>query len=152
MQETHSPHHKLQSKGHRLTHQRRILLDILLAEEQEHLDADKLYQRARRLDPHIGLATVYRALALFKEAGLIIEHRLGQEHGHFEAAPERPHYHFTCQVCGRVIEFESSDLTALVQAAPELVDADIQEIHISILGVCANCGPSQQLTQPGEHL
>jgi len=147
---TPSPFYQIQYYGHRLTRQRRILLDILLAEEQEHLDADKLYQRARLVDPRIGLATVYRALALFKEAGLVIEHRLGQEHGHFEALPKTPHYHFTCQACGQVIEFEAPALDALIQAAPELAGVAIQEVHLLLQGICANCQPSQQPVQPVE--
>ena len=94
----------LRSAGRRLTPQRRLILQVL-EESNGHLDADALYDQVKARDPDVSLATVYRTLAVLRELGLVEEHRLGQDHGHFEAVRQEPHYHFTCLRCGKVIEF-----------------------------------------------
>jgi Fe2+ or Zn2+ uptake regulation protein len=87
----------------------------------------------------VSLATVYRTLALFKELGLINEHRLGEDHSHFETAPENPHYHFTCLNCRRVIEFKAPQIAETI--LPMLQDKGLQiaEVHLIISGFCADC-------------
>ena len=96
----------LRSAGRRLTPQRRLILQVL-EESDGHLDADALYDRVKARDPDVSLATVYRTLAVLREIGLVEEHHLGQDHGHYEAVGQAPHYHFTCRCCGRVIEFDT---------------------------------------------
>lgn len=124
--------------GRRLTRQRRLVLQIL-EESQEHLDAESLYLRAKARDPHIGLATVYRSLALLKEAGLVEEHPLGEDHGHFETIQESPHYHFTCARCGRVIELSAPQVTQKIQELCAQQGLRAGEIHLHIRGVCSGC-------------
>ncbi len=74
--------------GQRLTRQRKLVLDVV-SDSQEHLDAETIYQLARERDENISLATVYRSLAYLKATGLIQEHNLGEDHGHFEFDPRR---------------------------------------------------------------
>lgn len=124
--------------GRRLTSQRRLILEVL-QESDEHLDAEMLYDRAKARDDDIGLATVYRTLAVLKEMGLVEEHRLGEEHGHYEAVGEGPHYHFTCLGCGKVIEF---DTPLVAQVQRELSDRERVSIigtHLHLSGYCAGC-------------
>ena len=124
--------------GHRLTHQRKLILEIL-EESQEHLDAADLYLQAKARDAHISLATVYRTLAILKEAGLVQENQLGQDHGHFETTQPTPHYHFTCLKCGRVIEFEAPQV---LEAAHELCKKEgiqVLEMHLLLSGCCFEC-------------
>lgn len=128
----------LRARGYRLTHQRQLVLEILL-ESREHLDAEALYDLARARDGDISLATVYRSLALLKDAGLVQEHRLGQSHGHFETTPADPHYHFTCEKCGRVIEFTAPQVLDAVQELCVQQGLQIQQVHLHLSGYCANC-------------
>lgn len=128
----------IRAGGHRLTRQRRVILEIL-EESREHLDAETLYARARARDARISLATVYRALALLKETGLVQEHRLGEDHGHFEAMHETPHYHFTCIGCGKVIEFEAPQVLEISRKLREEHDLLLLEIHLHISGRCSSC-------------
>lgn len=128
----------LKARGHRLTRQRQTVLDILL-KSREHLDAEKLYDLARKQDRNISLATVYRSLTLLKEAGLVQEHRLGDSHGHFETTPDAPHYHFTCMNCGHVIEFSAPQVMETVRDLCQLHAVEITQVHLHLSGYCAAC-------------
>jgi Fur family ferric uptake transcriptional regulator len=128
----------LRTGGYRLTRQRRLLLEVL-EESQEHLDAESLYDRAKARDPNVSLATVYRTLGVLKEAGLVEEHRLGEEHAHFEAVQEVPHYHFTCLRCGRVTEFDAPQVTHVVQELSGREGVHVAEVHLLLSGTCAEC-------------
>jgi len=124
--------------GRRLTSQRWLIFR-LLREAEEHLDAEGVYRRAKTLNPDISLATVYRTLGVLKEMGLVEEHRLGQEHGHYEAVREGPHYHFTCLGCGRVIEFDSPAVAEIETALEEREGVCVLRTHLHISGYCAEC-------------
>ncbi|HEC34036.1 MAG TPA: transcriptional repressor, partial [Chloroflexi bacterium] len=85
------------------------------------------------------LATVYRTLALLKEAGLVEEHRLGEDHAHFEAVRETPHYHFTCLECGRVVEFDAPQVMEVVRVLSEREELQVTDVHLFLGGYCARC-------------
>ena len=95
---------RMRSKGLRLTHQRKILADLLDSAD-EHLDAEAVYQRARKKDPHIHRATVYRTLNRLKKLGLVDEldlmHVTGDRH-FYEIRPSVFHIHLVCMECGSV--------------------------------------------------
>jgi len=128
----------LRAAGRRLTAQRRLILKVL-EESDEHLDADALYERVRARDPDVSLATVYRTLAVLKEIGLVEEHRLGEDHGHYEAVHDEPHYHFTCLRCGKVIEFDTPLMAQIEQELVEQKGVRIASIHLHVSGTCAQC-------------
>jgi Fe2+ or Zn2+ uptake regulation protein len=127
-----------------MTRQRRLVLEVL-EESEEHLDAEALYDRAKARDPNISLPTVYRTLTLLKEIGLVEEHQLGEDHAHFEAVREVPHYHFTCRECGRVIEFDAPQVVQLARELSEQEELQITDVHLLLSGYCGQC-------QPGSHL
>ena len=129
---------QIRSSGHRPTRQRMLVLEIL-QESQEHLDADMIYNQARARDPNIGIATIYRALARLKEAGLVQEHRLGENHGHFETTQAPPHHHFTCLRCGRVVEFESPQVMEVVRRLCESEGLQVTEMRLHLSGYCPKC-------------
>jgi Fe2+ or Zn2+ uptake regulation protein len=128
----------IRSHGRRLTRQRRLVLEIL-EESREHLDAETLYERAKARDPDIGLATIYRSLALFKEAGLVQEDQLGEDHGHFEKTPSSPHHHFTCLKCGMVVEFEAPQVQEAIQAFCGRKKIQLVGVQLLISGYCDLC-------------
>jgi Fur family peroxide stress response transcriptional regulator len=124
--------------GRRLTRQRRLILDVL-EESDEHLDAEALYDQARVQDSDISLATVYRTLAVLKELGFVEEHQLGEEHSHYEAVRDDPHYHFTCLGCGRVIEFDAPLVAQVEQELGERHDVRVVSAHLHMSGYCSQC-------------
>ena len=124
--------------GRRLTNQRRLILEVL-QESDEHLDAESLYDQARCCDPDVSLATVYRTLAVLKEMGLVEEHRLGEEHGHYEAVRDNPHYHFTCRNCGKVIEFAAPQVAQIEQELSEREGVRVTSTRLHLSGYCSKC-------------
>lgn len=133
----------IHAQGLRLTPQRQLVLDVL-QQTPGHLDAEMIHDQVRLTNPRISLATVYRTLALLKRLGLVAEHNLGEDHGHFEAAPAAPHYHFTCLSCKRVIEFEAE---AVIQSVQELAGREglqVTETHLTLSGYCRDCRHTQE--------
>ena len=124
--------------GRRWTSQRRLILGVL-EESDIHLDAETLFVRAKTRDSDISLATVYRTLAVLKEMGLVEEHRLGEEHAHFEAVRDQPHYHFVCLGCGRVIEFDAPQMAQVERDVSEREGVCVTNIHLRMSGYCAQC-------------
>jgi len=128
----------LRAAGRRLTSQRRLIVQVL-EESSGHLDADALCERVKAHDPDISLATVYRTLAVLKEIGLVEEHRLGEDHGHYEAVRDAPHYHFTCLHCGKVIEFDTPLAAQIEQELGEREGVCVTSTYLHVSGYCAQC-------------
>jgi Fe2+ or Zn2+ uptake regulation protein len=118
--------------------QRRLILDVL-KDSEEHLEADAVHDRAKKQAPGLSLATVYRTLALLKEMGLVEEHRLGEGHSHYEAMQEEPHYHFTCQCCDKVIEFDTSLVAEINHELSEREGIQVTTAHLHLTGYCREC-------------
>ena len=126
------------STGRRLTSQRRLILEVL-EESDAHLDADEIYRLAKMREPDISLATVYRTLAVLRDMGLVEEHRLGEEHSHYEAVHGQPHYHFICLGCERVIEFEAPFVDQIVARVSEEKNVQVTGVHLRLSGYCEDC-------------
>ncbi len=123
------------------TRQRRLVLD-LLRESKGHLDADTLYRKAKARNSKISLATVYRSLTLLRDAKLVQEHRLGENHSHFEPARDPLHHHFTCLKCGRVVEFRSPQVMEAARAFGRRAGLQIADIRLELRGYCPSCRPA----------
>ena len=97
---------RMHARGLRITHQRRLLAELLESAD-EHLDAEEVYRRAQRRDPEIHRATIYRTLNTLKKLGLIDEldlmHVNGERH-YYEIRPRTLHIHLVCMRCGKVEE------------------------------------------------
>jgi Fe2+ or Zn2+ uptake regulation protein len=132
--------------GRRLTSQRRLIVEVL-EKSDEHLDAGALYDRAKICNPDISLATVYRTLSVLKEMGLVEEHRLGEEHGHYEPVRDRPHYHFTCLSCGKVIEFDTPLVAQVRRDFGEREGVRVTGAHLHLSGYCAQCQKQRRRTR-----
>jgi len=130
--------------GRRLTSQRRLIVEVLDG-SSAHLDADGLYDQVRLHDPDISLATIYRTLAVLKEMGLVEEHRLGEEHGHYELVHDHPHYHFTCLDCGKVTEFDTPLVAQIRRELSEREGLQVTCAHLHLSGYCAQCRAQREL-------
>jgi len=132
----------IRRRGLKLTRPRQVILDVLES-SRGHLDAETVCARAKERDGRIGIATVYRTLALLKQLGLAEEHDLGEDHGHFEAADKaKPHFHFTCVKCGKVVEFESPQVVRLAKSMCEKKGLRVLEVDLHFSGYCRQCRPS----------
>src|SRR6266498_1197508 len=100
---------ELSDRGLRITKQRRALIETI-EQANQHLDANTLLSLARKKNPKIDRATVYRTLELLKRFGLIDEldlmHLEGEKH-YYEAKSDLDHLHLVCFKCGAIIEYTS---------------------------------------------
>ena len=96
-------------KGLRITDQRRVIARVL-SEAEDHPDVEKVYARASAIDPGISIATVYRTVRLFEEAGILDRHDFGDGRARYEPAPEAHHDHLICERCNLILEFEDEEI------------------------------------------
>ena len=99
-------------KGLRMTDQRRVIARVL-GGAQDHPDVEELYRRAVAVDPHISIATVYRTVRLFEEAGIITRHDFRDGRSRYEEHPDRHHDHLIDMKSGKVVEFEDDEIERL---------------------------------------
>jgi Fur family transcriptional regulator, ferric uptake regulator len=99
-------------KGLKMTSQRRTIAQVL-SESVDHPDVEMLYQRTQKVDPKIGMATVYRTVRLFEEAGVIDKHDFGDGRARYEETGEDHHDHLIDMKSGRVIEFTNEEIEKL---------------------------------------
>ncbi|HSW71706.1 MAG TPA: ferric iron uptake transcriptional regulator, partial [Gammaproteobacteria bacterium] len=95
----------LKKAGLKVTLPRLKILQILEDAKERHLSAEDVYRILTQAGEEIGLATVYRVLTQFQEAGLVIRHNFEEEHAVFELDHGEHHDHLVCVKCGRVDEF-----------------------------------------------
>jgi len=100
------------ARGLRMTDQRRVVAKVL-SSSQDHPDVEELYRRASEIDPNISIATVYRTVRLFEEAGVVERHDFGDGRSRYEEAGEDHHDHLIDMKTGRVIEFFDAEIEAL---------------------------------------
>ena len=103
---------KCAEKGLKMTGQRRIIAQVL-SESHDHPDVEMLYARAVKIDPHISIATVYRTVKLFEEAGITQRHDFGDGRARYEEASEAHHDHLIDVKSGKVIEFVNDEIEKL---------------------------------------
>ena len=132
---------ELISRGVRMTHQRRLLVQIIQSADR-HLDALDLWQKARQQDSTLNKVTVYRTLALLKKHGLVDEldllHLQGGRH-YYEARTTRDHIHLACLKCGRIQEFESSLFEKLKGQIERERRFRITVVRVEAGGYCDKC-------------
>ncbi|MBX7249870.1 MAG: transcriptional repressor [Caulobacteraceae bacterium] len=102
-------------RGMRMTDQRRVVARVL-SQSQDHPDVEELYRRAAAVDPHISIATVYRTVRLFEEAGVVEKHDFGDGRSRYEELTDDHHDHLIDTRTGKVIEFYDEEIEKLKQA------------------------------------
>jgi Fur family transcriptional regulator, ferric uptake regulator len=128
--------------GYRMTKQRDTLLDVVERAEG-HLDADGIYDLARRRDPRISLSTVYRTLNLLKRHDLVDAPRLSRSHHHYELKSAGPqHFHLVCVDCGGVQDVGGGLLDGLRDGLQLERGFRPTEIHLDVQGHCGRCAPA----------
>ena len=128
--------------GIKATHQRTEILRELAGTE-EHPDAETVYSSVRRRMPSISLDTVYRALKLFEEKGIIVRMGAMKERARFDANTSR-HHHFVCTQCGLVRDFYDEAFNSLKapREVPEMGCVD--SVYVELRGLCRECRKQQR--------
>lgn len=121
-------------KGLRITGQRRVIAQVL-SEAEDHPDVEALHARAMTIDPGISIATVYRTVRLFEEAGILERHDFGDGRARYEAADDTHHDHLIDVETGNVIEFVDEELEMLQKRIAEKLGYRLVDHRMELYGV-----------------
>jgi len=121
-------------KGLRITEPRRVIARVL-SDADDHPDVEMVHERANKIDPGISIATVYRTVRLFEEAGILDRHDFGDGRSRYEAAPEAHHDHLIDVETGKVVEFVDPELEALQKQIAEKLGYRLVDHRMELYGV-----------------
>jgi Fur family ferric uptake transcriptional regulator len=121
----------------KLTRQRELILTMFL--KMEHISAEQMYRLLAKKDPHIGLATIYRTLNLFCEAGLAQARHFGTQTQFDNVSHKGHHDHLICTGCGKIVEFENCDIERLQEEVARRNGFTIKTHKLELYGLCAAC-------------
>jgi len=122
------------AKGLRMTEQRRVVARVITAAD-DHPDVEELYARAAAIDPKISLATVYRTVKIFEEAGLLEKLEFGDGRARYEDAERDHHDHLIDVNSGEVIEFVDPEIEALQERIAARLGYRLIGHRLELLGV-----------------
>jgi Fur family ferric uptake transcriptional regulator len=138
---------RLRAAGKRITAQRKLVLEVL-AQSGIHLDANDIFERARRVDKRLSLSTIYRTLNAFKETGVVRELHLDQEHHHYELDAKDEHSHLVCLECSRVTEVASDAFSEAAEETARSHGFEIASAQVELTGYCADCRQARKACVP----
>lgn len=123
----------------KITRQRRVVLNIF-AKCEDHISAEELYKIVTATDPKIGLATIYRTLALLTRSGLASELDFGDGQKRYEHKFMHSHHdHMVCTECGKIIEFTHPIIEKLQDDIAKKNGFTITSHKLDLYGVCKEC-------------
>lgn len=129
----------LRNAGLKVTAPRVKILSLLERSSNRHLSAEDVYKELLDNGEDVGLATVYRVLTQFEQAGLVTRHHFEEGHSLFELNQGTHHDHIRCVRCGRVDEFRDERIEALQAQIAEKAGYEMTDHHLYIFGVCPAC-------------
>ena len=125
---------RCEAKGLRMTEQRRTIASVLEGSD-DHPDVELLHNRAAARDPNISIATVYRTVKLFEEAGILDKLEFGDGRARYEDAERDHHDHLIDMNSGEVIEFVDPEIEALQDAIAEKLGYRLIGHRLELYGV-----------------
>ena len=125
------------AKGVKLTEQRRIIAKVM-SEATDHPDVDELYNRVSKIDPKISIATVYRTVKLFEEAGILTKHDFKGGKARYEAMIESHHDHLIDVKTGEIIEFVDEEIEKLQKKVAEKHGYTLVDHKLELYGIKKN--------------
>lgn len=125
---------RCEAKGLRMTEQRRVIAQVL-EDSDDHPDVEELYARATAVDPRISIATVYRTVKLFEEAGILEKLEFGDGRARYEDAEREHHDHLIDMQSGAVIEFCDPEIEALQEKIAKRLGYRLKGHRLELYGV-----------------
>lgn len=129
----------LRKAGLKVTLPRMKILEILEKNEQRHMSAEDMYKALLDSGEEIGLATVYRVLTQFEDAGLVSRHHFEGGHSMFEINAGDHHDHILCVKCGRVDEFVDEFIEKRQEQIAKEAGYEMTDHSLYIYGICPDC-------------
>lgn len=129
----------LKAAGLKITTPRMRILDLLSHSESQHISAEEIYQQLSHIDNEISLATIYRVLSQFEEAGLVIQHRFSEHRRVFELNQGEHHDHLVCIECRKIIEFQDDFIESRQKQLAETFNFTMTAHSLTLYGLCSDC-------------
>lgn len=138
---THHQDQELRKVGLKVTLPRVKILELLeeAHRENRHLTAEDVFRRLRDAGEDIGLATVYRVLTQFQDAGLVIKHNFDADQAVFELESGKHHDHLVCLRCSKVTEFSDAVIEQRQQEIAEQHGFRLTHHSLYMYGICSEC-------------
>ena len=124
---------KCNEKGVRLTDQRRLVAKVM-SESEDHPDVDELHKRVNGIDSKISIATVYRTVKLFEEAGIVSKHDFKGTKARYEEVPQEHHDHLIDINTGEITEFVNEDIEKLQHKVAERLGYKLVDHRLELYG------------------
>lgn len=128
----------LKSRGYKVTSQRIAVFNEILSTDG-HFEIEEIYRRLRRKGEEVSRATVYRTVKLMLEGGFIRDTATDEKHPHYEKASAGFHGHLVCLRCGKVVEFQISEVETLQRELSERFGFRFISGKFEIHGICKGC-------------
>ena len=125
---------KCSKKGVRLTEQRKLVAEVMSSSE-DHPNVDELHRRVNKLDSKISIATVYRTVKLFEEAGIIEKHDFKGGKARYEEVSEGHHDHLIDVNTGEIIEFVDEEIEKLQKKVAEKYGYNLVDHKLELYGI-----------------
>jgi Fur family transcriptional regulator, ferric uptake regulator len=121
-------------RGLKMTDQRRVIARVL-SDATDHPDVEAVHKRAIAIDANISIATVYRTVRLFEEAGILEKHDFGDGRARYEETPSEHHDHLIDIQTGRVVEFPNDEIEELQRRIAERAGYRLVGHRLELYGV-----------------
>ena len=131
---TASIEERCKQKGVKLTDQRKLIAQIM-SDARDHPNVDELYKRVSKIDSKISIATVYRTVKLFEEAGILTKHEFKGGKARYEELNESHHDHLIDVKSGEIIEFVDQEIEKLQKKVAEKYGYDLVDHNLELYGV-----------------
>ena len=123
-----------QKKGLRMTDQRRVIAQVL-SQSHDHPDVEEVYRRASDVDSRISIATVYRTVRLFEEAGILERHDFRDGRSRYEPVSDEHHDHLINIETGEVVEFHLEEIEQLQKEIAAKLGFQLVDHRMELYGV-----------------
>jgi len=133
-----SCHEVLQKKGHRLTPQRMLVIEVL-HDADRHISAEEIYKQLHARYPYSNVSTVYRTLELLKRLNLVTETDFGEGRVRYHVDEKGHHHHIVCHACGKIMDLDESALYSLKDTLLRDYNFEADLRHMAITGKCREC-------------
>jgi Fur family ferric uptake transcriptional regulator len=130
---------ELKDAGQKITLPRVKILQILESSEVHHVSAEDVYKLLLQNGEEVGLATVYRVLTQFEQAGLVVRHNFEGGHSVFELSSDKHHDHIVCIRCGRVEEFADDEIEQRQKNVADKLGFELTDHNLNMYGLCPEC-------------
>ena len=125
---------RCKQKGVKLTDQRKLIAQTM-SNSHDHPNVDELYKRVSKIDSKISIATVYRTVKLFEEAGILTRHDFKGEKARYEELPDSHHDHLIDVQSGEIVEFVNEEIEKLQETVAEKLGYQLLDHKLELYGI-----------------